>query len=148
MAQLSMHLKNNLALIIFIISKAAYWLILKKLIQAFLCKIITDLKSDNVNIDLDTAIPLGLIVNELVTNSYKHAFKNMDSGTITISFQKNETDNTYILSVHDTGNGFDPKKVRSNSLGMELIQMLSDQLDGTMVFTNDNGTLAEISFTA
>ncbi|HWY11483.1 MAG TPA: histidine kinase dimerization/phosphoacceptor domain -containing protein [Bacteroidia bacterium] len=112
------------------------------------CKIIADLKCDNVNIDLDTAIPLGLIVNELVTNSYKHAFKKMDSGTITISFQKNETDNVYTLGVHDTGSGFDPKKIKSNSLGMELIQMLADQLDGKMVFTNDNGTLAEISFAA
>ncbi len=112
------------------------------------CKIITDLKCDSVNIDLDTAIPLGLIVNELVTNSYKHAFKKMDSGIIAISFRKNETDNVYTLSVHDNGAGFDPKKTKSNSLGMELIQMLADQLDGTMVFTNDNGTLAEISFTA
>ena len=71
----------------------------------------------------------------------------MDSGTITISFQKNETDNVYILSVHDNGNGFDPKKIKSNSLGMELIQMLGDQLDGKVVFTNNEGTLAEISFT-
>ncbi len=54
--------------------------------------------------------------------------------------------NVYTLSVHDNGAGFDPKKIKSNSLGMELIQMLADQLDGKMVFKNDNGTLAEISF--
>ena len=65
-----------------------------------------------------------------------------------MQFVKNETDNIYTLSVHDTGNGFDPKKIKSNSLGMELIQMLADQLDGKMVFTNNKGTLAEISFTA
>lgn len=110
------------------------------------CKIINDLKCDNVNIDLDTAIPLGLIVNELVTNSYKHAFKKMESGTIHVSFVKNES--TYTLSVRDNGNGFDITQLKSNSLGMELIQMLADQLGSKMVFKNDNGTLAEISFTA
>jgi two-component sensor histidine kinase len=111
-------------------------------------KIITDLKCDNINIDLDTAIPLGLIVNELVTNSYKHAFKNTDSGLISVTFNKNEADNVYNLSVRDNGKGFDMTKLKTHSLGMELIQMLAEQLNSKMVFTNDKGTLAEISFPA
>lgn len=111
-------------------------------------KIITDLKCDNINIDLDTAIPLGLIVNELVTNSYKHAFKKTDSGLINISFSKNETTNTYILSVRDNGSGFDVSKLKTNSLGMELIHMLAEQLNSKINFRNDNGTFAEIEFAA
>jgi two-component sensor histidine kinase len=109
-------------------------------------KILTDLKCDKINIDLDTAIPLGLIVNELVTNSYKHAFKKADSGLISVIFSKNEANNTYTLSVRDNGKGFDMTKLKTHSLGMELIQMLAEQLNSKMVFTNDKGTLAEISF--
>ncbi len=110
--------------------------------------IVTSLKCDTINIDLDTAIPLGLIVNELVTNSYKHAFKNSDSGTISVVFSKNESTNTYTLSVRDNGKGFDATKLKTHSLGMELIQMLAEQLNSKMVFTNDNGTQAEIHFSA
>ena len=108
----------------------------------------TDLKCDSVNIDLDTAIPLGLIVNELVTNSYKHAFKKAGSGMIHVVFRKNEADNTYSLSVRDNGKGFDATKLKNHSLGMELIQMLAEQLNSKMVFKNETGTLAEITFSA
>lgn len=110
--------------------------------------VVTDLNCDNINIDLDTAIPLGLIVNELVTNSYKHAFKKTDSGTIKITFSKNEADNTYTLGVRDNGKGFDASKSKTHSLGMELIQMLAEQLNSKMEFTNNNGTLATITFAA
>lgn len=108
--------------------------------------VVTDLKCDSVNIDLDTAIPLGLIVNELVTNSYKHAFNKTDSGVIEVSFTKNELNNTYTLIVRDNGKGFDPTKIKNHSLGMELIQMLSEQLNSKMVFKTESGTLAEITF--
>ncbi len=111
-------------------------------------KIVTDLKCDAINIDLDTAIPLGLIVNELVTNSYKHAFNKADSGTISVAFSKNEADNSYTLKVRDNGKGFDATKLKTHSLGMELIQMLAEQLNSKMVFTNEGGTLAEITFSA
>jgi two-component system, sensor histidine kinase PdtaS len=111
-------------------------------------KIITELQCDNVNIDLDTAIPLGLIVNELVTNSYKHAFNTKDSGTIVVSFHFNEAGKTYNLKVRDNGSGFDHDNKKHHSLGMELIHMLAEQLNGKMVFKNENGTVAEITITA
>jgi two-component sensor histidine kinase len=110
--------------------------------------VVTDLKCDTINIDLDTAIPLGLIVNELVTNSYKHAFKKSDAGSIHVSFSKDESANTYTLSVRDNGKGFDATKLKTHSLGMELIQMLAEQLNSKLVFTNNMGTLAEITFPA
>lgn len=111
-------------------------------------KVVTDLNCDSLNIDLDTAIPLGLIVNELVTNSFKHAFEKTNAGLISVSFTKNEAANIYTLSVRDNGKGFDPAKQKTNSLGMELIQMLAEQLNGKMVFKNEHGTVAEISFSA
>lgn len=109
-------------------------------------KIVTDLKCENITIDLDTAIPLGLIVNELVTNSYKHAFKQVDSGSIRVVFFKTEENGTCTLKVSDNGPGFDPSTLKHNSLGMELIQMLSEQLNSKMVFKREGGTVAEITF--
>ncbi len=110
--------------------------------------VVTDLKCDSINIDLDTAIPLGLIVNELVTNSYKHAFKKSEAGVINVLFTKDEANSTYTLSVRDNGKGFDPSKIKTHSLGMELIQMLAEQLNSKLVFTNDKGTTASITFPA
>jgi two-component sensor histidine kinase len=111
-------------------------------------KVVTDLTCDTINIDLDTAIPLGLIVNELVTNSYKHAFNKTDSGIIKITFSKNEADNTYTLGVRDNGKGFDSTKLKTHSLGMELIQMLAEQLNSKIEFKNEGGTFATITFSA
>lgn len=110
------------------------------------CKITTQLNCDNVSIDLDTAIPLGLIVNELVTNSLKHAFKNSSEGTITVEFKKSESN--FTLIVQDNGSGFDVKNHNSGSLGMELIHLLVEQLNGAITFTNNNGTRAEITLKA
>lgn len=111
-------------------------------------KIITELRCDTINLDLDTAIPLGLIVNELVTNSYKHAFNAKETGNILVSFHLNEADKTYTLRVSDNGSGFDHADKKYQSLGMELIQMLAEQLNGKMTFRNENGTIAEITIAA
>lgn len=110
------------------------------------CRITTTLNCDNVSIDLDTAIPLGLIVNELVTNSFKHAFKNSPEGNVIVEFKK--SDSQYTLVVQDNGSGFDVKNHNTGSLGMELIHMLAEQLNGTITFTNSNGTRAEIKLKA
>lgn len=110
------------------------------------CHVTTVLNCDAVTIDLDTAIPLGLIVNELVTNAYKHAFKNAIEGTIEVAFTKDQEN--YRLIVKDNGSGFDAQNTKNQSLGMELIQMLAEQLNGTLNFTNHTGTKAEITFKA
>lgn len=109
------------------------------------CIITTALHCDPVTIDLDTAIPLGLIVNELITNSYKHAFKKAETGHVEISFTKVEK--KFTLIAKDNGIGFDFQKVKNQSLGMELIQMLAEQLNGKLTFTNHTGTKAELEFT-
>ena len=106
-----------------------------------------EVEASQIQFDIDTAIPLGLIVNELVSNAYKYAFYNKDSGKIKIKIKAlNEVD--YELNVNDDGNGlptdFDPKK--SKSLGLKLVSILSRQLRGTLAFNSDNGTSFVVKF--
>lgn len=107
-------------------------------------KIKTILNCDALTINLDTAIPLGLIVNELATNSYKHAFNKNKEGIIEINFQKQA--DTFTLVVKDNGSGFSMDKNKPQGLGMELIHMLANQLNGTIQFTNHGGTTAKVVF--
>jgi two-component sensor histidine kinase len=92
-------------------------------------------------------VPCGLIVNELVTNCFKYAFKAGEPGEIRIGMKRlNETE--LQLSVSDNGIGF-PKEVdfrNTESLGMQLVTTLSEQLEGTVVMKNGCGTTFEISF--
>jgi two-component sensor histidine kinase len=106
--------------------------------------ITVSINSENIKMDLDTAIPLGLIVNELITNSFKHAFKNMPEGKVDISLTKRNNTVTFIAK--DNGSGFVYEEAR-HGLGMELINILVEQINGTIKFKNDNGTEAEIVFT-
>lgn len=100
---------------------------------------------DQILLDFDTSVPLGLIVNELVTNAYKHAFSN-GVGSIWLSFKN--AGNNYILVVKDNGVGvpenFENKK--ENSLGMELIQLLSAQINGKVKINHEGGFEVIITF--
>lgn len=82
--------------------------------------------------DIDTALPCGLIVNELVSNSLKHGFKGRTEGTITIVLSETETE--YILSVRDDGCGLpaDFDIAGLDSLGIKLINVLTRQMRGTI----------------
>lgn len=106
-----------------------------------------EVEASKIQFDIDTAIPLGLIVNELVSNAYKYAFDKRDSGKIKIKIRAiNAID--YELDVNDDGNGlpagFDPKK--SKSLGLKLVSILSRQLRGTMSFNSVHGTSFTVRF--
>lgn len=101
---------------------------------------------DDVFLDIDTAIPCGLIINELVTNSLKHAFPDKMEGNINI--QLKETNDGYVLKVIDNGIGF-PKNLdfkSTETLGLQLINNLVMQLDGTAELKSDNGTEFKIIF--
>lgn len=103
---------------------------------------------ENVSLDLDTAVPCGLIINELVSNSLKHAFAgtNIGKGTITVDFIA--TGCGYELKIADNGVGlpesFDPS--RNASMGMEIVSILTSQLEGTLSFRNEHGATFEIKF--
>ena len=105
------------------------------------------INTHNIILDIDTSIPLGLIINELLTNSYKYAFAGKESGNITINLQ--EKNNTELeLHISDDGTGlpanFDMNTL--NSLGLKLVKGLSNQLKGTIRFENDHGTHCFITF--
>lgn len=98
--------------------------------------------------DLDTLIPLGLIVNELLTNSIKYAFPNNKidlnkENLIRISLMKDQEQ--YLLSVSDNGVGFDSSIV-SKGIGRELINSLVQQIDGVYESVQDNGVTINIYF--
>ena len=100
-----------------------------------------------IYIDLQIAIPLGLILNELITNSLKYAFPDGREGEIEISMRALDKD-SYRLIVQDNGIGI-PKDFdfdNPKSFGLQIVKMLVDQLDGRVLITNDTGTKFEITF--
>lgn len=101
-------------------------------------------------INIDTAIPLGLLVNEIMTNSFKHAFKKTKSGMIDI--ENVISGNQVSLIIKDNGSGL-PENVekqleKPSNLGFELIAILIQQIDATMKMENDKGAKFTISFKA
>jgi PAS domain S-box-containing protein len=103
----------------------------------------------NILFDIDTAVPLGIIVNELISNSLKHAFPNRNEGEIQIKLSKDEDCNTHFtLIVSDNGVGI-PENLNIeniNSLGLQLLVSLVDQLGGKFELKRDNGTSFTIKF--
>ncbi|MFT4547092.1 MAG: two-component sensor histidine kinase [Verrucomicrobiales bacterium] len=95
---------------------------------------------ENFDLGLDTALPCGLIVNELVSNSFKYAFPDGAAGTIRIGIVPAE-DGRFSLVVGDDGIGlpaeFDLENARS--LGLRLVNMLVEQLQGTVAFESEGG---------
>jgi two-component sensor histidine kinase len=112
------------------------------------CPVKLNLKGDSsIRFNVDTAIPLGLILNELVTNSFKHAFKSKDSGVISIELT-NRGDNYFVLKVVDDGIGLPEKSTwaKFHSLGLVLVETLVKQLHGRMNTSHENGAQFIIEF--
>lgn len=106
-------------------------------------KIIKDITE--VNVDISAAIPLALIVNELITNAYKHAFANKEEGVIEVSLMENNKQ--VFLTIEDNGRGFDKTIIPKNSIGMDILGGLIEQINGTCNLTSDEkGTQFKISF--
>ncbi|MFC4094330.1 sensor histidine kinase [Euzebyella saccharophila] len=97
-------------------------------------KITLELNIPELQLGIDTAIPLGLLINETVTNSIKYGFTEENDGIITIILEKLEKPNLYKLSISDNGIGFkeqiDLKEIKS--LGLKLIHNLARQLHGSI----------------
>lgn len=103
--------------------------------------------AEEVKLDIDDVIPLGLIISEVISNCYKYAFQNQNCGEIKIDLKKN-SDNTYLLVLRDNGVGY-PENFNvssSKSLGMKLIQILTHQIGGEFNCFNENGAIVEIHF--
>jgi len=96
---------------------------------------------------MDIAIPCGLIINELISNSFKYAFINKPKGVISIHFT-NIQDDDYILTVADDGVGI-PDEVnilKTKSLGMKILHKLVQQIEGDLQNDFSNGTKFTINF--
>lgn len=96
----------------------------------------------DIELDVDTLVPLGLIINELITNSMKYAFPGNREGQIKISLRENPGQT--IIEISDDGIGYDPEKVNSNSFGNKLIASLSKQLGSITELEINGGTLVRL----
>lgn len=99
----------------------------------------------NLSIAVDRAIPWGLVINELVSNALKHAFPDNRSGEISICFRL-DGDDWLILTVADTGVGMPPDLDFNNTgtLGLQLVNMLTLQLNGQISMEGATGTAITI----
>jgi two-component sensor histidine kinase len=98
-------------------------------------------------IDVNAGIPCGLIVNELVSNSFKHAFPAGRAGSIRVGLIRNAA-GRYVLTVRDDGVGL-PAGVdfhETSTLGLQLVNVLAGQLNGTIEVVREHGTRFVVSF--
>jgi len=108
-----------------------------------LIKVKTDL--EKVKIGIETAVPLGLIINELIINILKHAFPDKTGGKIDIGLRT--SGEYYILTIADNGIGLPPDILKKReSLGLNLVENLVEQLEGQMEITRMKGTKFSITF--
>jgi PAS domain S-box-containing protein len=110
-------------------------------------RISLDVKAEETEVIVDTAIPCGLIINELITNSLKHAFPEKRKGTISLSFKQLRS-KEFLLTVSDDGVGI-PKGVdiySTSTLGMQLVTVMVEQLGGTLKVKRKGGTSFTIRF--
>lgn len=105
---------------------------------------------DQVALELDTAVPCGLIINELISNALKHGFKAGQARAAVIDVQFVKDRDWYRLKISDNGCGlpqdFDPKQ--SGSMGMEIVDILTQQLEGRLSFQSMDGAQFIIEFPA
>ncbi|QHV95118.1 tetratricopeptide repeat-containing sensor histidine kinase [Spirosoma endbachense] len=104
-----------------------------------------DVQVEPIELDVIQAVPLGLIINEAITNALKYAFPNGRRGQVSLGFLRKDS---YELTIRDDGVGlpvdFDPS--RSQSLGMTLIQGFSDQLGGQLSIISQEGLTIRLTF--
>ena len=106
-----------------------------------------DIRVTNVSLDIDSAVPCGLIINELISNSLKHGFVGRQGiGTIVVKFS--QVEGRYVLHIRDDGiglpAGFDVHAALT--MGMEIVSILTQQLDGEITFESNGGARFEVSF--
>jgi two-component system, sensor histidine kinase PdtaS len=110
-------------------------------------KIRSSVNGSALKLDIDTAIPLGLILNELITNAYKYAFNGAAEGNLKIDLTRDDAQ-FFHLRISDSGQGLpaDFNESKLNSLGLNLVRMLIEQLDGSLTISNEPGASFYIRF--
>lgn len=107
-------------------------------------EIIVDYKIEDMDLDVDRVIPLGLIFNELMTNILKYAFQGKENGKVEVKLKKTNSD--LILEVSDNGIGMEEKQIdeRKDSFGFTLIEALLSKWKGQLIIRSQNGTQVQI----
>jgi PAS domain S-box-containing protein len=128
---------------------------LQRVYKNFGGNIDVQINADDISIDIDRAIPCGLIINELFSNCLKHAFRFSESERLSRKTRNkvsveiySDSEGVLVLSVKDNGVGF-PREIdfrNTNTLGLQLVCTLTDQLKGTLELRNDSGTAFNIVF--
>ena len=105
------------------------------------------LSVDQVLLDVDAAIPCGLLLNELISNCLKHAFPDHRKGDVSVDLHADPSGRV-TLTIRDNGIGFpaDLDFRNSNTLGLQLVTGLVEQLQGTITMTRDVGCAFTITF--
>ncbi len=98
-----------------------------------------------VSISIEQAVPCGLLLNELVTNALKHAFRDRTDGELTVALHA-APEGQVCLSVRDNGVGLPADWRQSPSLGLKLVQMLTEQVRGTLDVRTGSGTTFSLTF--
>ena len=104
---------------------------------------------EHIKLDIDTIMPMGLITNEIITNSFKYAFRGVESPQIDLKIVHNKR-NQIVFQIGDNGRGFQetPDIERPQSLGMQLINLLGSQLNAELTLENKDGVVYTFVFTA
>lgn len=107
--------------------------------------VLTHFDHQNNKMIIDTAIPLGLLINELLTNAFKHGFPGNTNGTINVILK--EDPGHCLIAIEDNGVGMPGPEIleRNRSMGMDLIEILSEQLNAVLKFESVNGTRVSIT---
>lgn len=103
-----------------------------------------DFDCENLRMELDQAIPLGQVVNELLSNAFKHAFTGLEEGQLSVTL-KSEGVGRGRLIVCDNGPGFVPGGEDNAGLGMQLIELLSEQIGAELKFCHPPGGRVELN---
>lgn len=106
----------------------------------------TAYKIDDVHLSLDLSIPCGLIINELISNALKYAFKGREKGKLNISLQLKNGFVTIIVADDGVGIPSNINIKETNSLGLQLVSSLVEQIDGELKMENKKGTTFTITF--
>jgi PAS domain S-box-containing protein len=107
-----------------------------------------DFELEKETISIETAIPLGLILNELLSNSYQHAFGTVEPGRISVTFQKQKETGLYALTVADNGHGL-PKDFTmesGSSMGLRIVEILVKQIEARLIIEHSGGTSFSVVF--